>query len=109
MSTKPKQQKPQNEELVNADTDISGKELDSFDDLEETEVKPEPVKAKPGKSKKPFYEEWECKITVTSAGPQHEKLKKLRENIPMRDDQAEVLNRSVLDGGNLYVKMYFRS
>ena len=53
------------------------------------------------------YDEWECKITNTEDGPVEEKLKKIRSNVKISDEQAEILNTGVLKGGNTYGRMYF--
>lgn len=55
------------------------------------------------------YEEWHCQIKVQENGePQYEKLKKLRDRVLLRDDQAEILNTGRLYGGNAYANLYFR-
>jgi hypothetical protein len=61
----------------------------------------------PAKSKKPYHEEWTCQIRQTDKGPVFEKLKKLRENITMTEEQAAVLNTGLLHGPNNFGSMYF--
>jgi hypothetical protein len=52
---------------------------------------------------KKHYVEWEVKIE----GKKAEKLKVSRKRVMITDEQAEVLNQGVTEGGNTYAKMYF--
>jgi hypothetical protein len=56
------------------------------------------------KAEADYYEEWDCKIVKGVA----EKLKRKRTGISITDEQAEILNTGVLNGGNNYALMYFK-
>ena len=54
--------------------------------------------------RKKRYEEWRVEIINKKA----EKLKLIRPVVKITEDQAEILNRGVIDGpGNKYALMYF--
>lgn len=58
------------------------------------------------------YEEWDVRITAKQdenkkTTYEYEKLKVSRPVVKISEEEAEVLNRGVLTGGNTYAKMYF--
>ncbi len=69
---------------------------------------------KPAKSKVTGYQEWRCEIKVSQDenGKIHkevEKVKILRPNVKITEEEAEVLNRSAKDSPRQdYVIMYFK-
>lgn len=50
------------------------------------------------------YQEWEVKIDRQQA----EKIKISRKSVKITEEEAEILNRGVLTGGNTFAKMYFK-
>lgn len=81
--------------------------------IEEGE-KEQPKKDEPKKEDKqekynPFakqhYQEWRVELLNGRA----EKLKVVRKRVLITDEQAEVLNNGVLEGGNTYGSMYFKA
>lgn len=92
----------------NEDNTDSG-EVEDFSDLEEEltaiaeKVNPAPKSKPVKKPSRPTYEEWMCQIN----GQKVDKLKKMRENITITEDQARILNEGVIDGVNNYALMYF--
>lgn len=53
------------------------------------------------------YQEWEVKIVNKDGKFVAEKLKVLREVVKITEEEAEILNTGVLEGGNTYGKMYY--
>lgn len=53
------------------------------------------------------YQEWEVKIVNKDGKYVAEKLKVLREVVKITEEEAEILNTGVLEGGNTYGKMYY--
>ena len=71
---------------------------------EEVELGPE-VEPEEIYGAKKHYEEWEVKIE----GRKAKKLVISRKRVMITDEQAEILNQGVTEGGNTYAKMYFRA
>lgn len=66
-----------------------------------------PVEGAP--TDKVYFEEWECKITVSEKGePEAEKLKKTRDCVKVTEAEAEVINSGLLYGKNTYAKLLFK-
>ena len=51
----------------------------------------------------PHYQEWEVKVTKGEP----EKIKIVRPVVKISEEEAGILNKGVLQGGNTYAKMYF--
>jgi hypothetical protein len=73
----------------------------------------ETVPAKKGQKKATGYEEWRCEIKLSGSGnevqKQVEKVKRLRENVKITDEEAETLNRGAKDSPRQdFVIMYFK-
>lgn len=64
-----------------------------------------PAKAKKAlrETSKTHYQEWRVEIKNKQA----EKLKIVRDRVMLTDDQAELLNFGVVEGGNQFAHMYF--
>lgn len=54
------------------------------------------------------WQRWEVKITQSEAGPKYEKLKMAKEVVKISDEEAEALNKGVLQGSNTHAVMYFK-
>jgi hypothetical protein len=50
-----------------------------------------------------YYEEWLCNVS----GKEAKKLEVKRPKVKITEDEAIILNRGVLTGGNTYANMYF--
>lgn len=57
--------------------------------------------------KKRKYEEWRVSVKRTDKGVEAEKLKKLRPCVKITEEQANVLNKGVLDGNQIDGTMYY--
>lgn len=65
---------------------------------------PETPKAKAEKPKKSGgFDEWYCLI---NSGGEYEKMKKLRSNVGISQEQANILNEGVLHGSNAHGSIY---
>lgn len=69
-----------------------------------------PEIGKKGSKKVTGYEEWRCEIKYKGEGEKEvEKVKRLRENVKITDEEAEVLNRGAKDSPRQdYIIMYFK-
>lgn len=50
-----------------------------------------------------YYEEWYCGVSNKKA----EKLKVVRQKVNITEEEAIILNRGILTGGNTHANMYF--
>lgn len=64
---------------------------------------PPPSKKKKADVEGEYYEEWDVQIS----GGKYKKLTISRPVVKITEEEAENLNKGVVEGGNAYAKMYF--
>lgn len=123
LSVNPDLFKDEEDEQVDKDSivedEIEEDEVEQIDDLEEKKSVQEnanPAKnaSLAGNAKAPKkhggFDEYEVKITYPEKGkPKAEQLKCMRKNVQISQEEADVLNNGVLEGGNTYARMYYPS
>lgn len=86
-------------------TDEKGYSADEINEIVDAILEsPNPIVKQKGTVKGPVtFEEWRVEIRNKKAT----KLSMLRPRVVISEEEADVLNRGVIDGGNTYAAMYF--